>query len=179
MNNNLEELLGSWVQAIGTVIDAISNTPSRKLSEELQTNLSITGNVMQATGNALLADSDNTLDFEKIGNIIQSIGNLTVVSGILIMSDEKRETEFEIKGNLLQTLGNLLSPFNFSVDDKSSYKENLLLDVGSILQAIGNSLQAMAGILKLQGKEQGNLNLVGGWIQASGAVLQALVQSKK
>jgi hypothetical protein len=178
MNNNLEELFGSWIQAIGTIIDAISNTPSYKLSETLQSNLSLIGHVMQATGNALVADSVKNFNFDKLGNAIQTIGNLTVVSGILINLDEEIKIELTIKGNLLQALGNVLSPFSVSVDDKTSNKDKLLLDLGSILQAIGNSLQAQAGMLILKGRESGNMTALGSWIQASGAVLQAVVRSK-
>lgn len=178
VNNNLRELLGSWIQAIGTIIDAISNTPLYKLSETHQSNLSLIGHVMQATGNALIADSVKECNFEKIGNTIQSLGNLTIISSILIKLFEEIKIELTIKGNLLQALGNFLSPFSGSVDDRTSNKDKLLLDLGSILQGIGNSLQALSGMLLLKGGDRGDSHVLGSWIQASGAVLQAVVRSK-
>jgi hypothetical protein len=178
VNINLEELLGSWIQAIGTIIDAISNTPSYNLGETLQSNLSLIGHVMQATGNALIADSVKECNFESIGNSIQSLGNLTIVSSILINLGKEIKIELTVKGNLLQALGNFLSPFSVAMDDRTSKEDKLLLDLGSILQGIGNSLQALSGMLQLKGGDRGDLNVLGSWIQASGAVLQAVVRSK-
>lgn len=175
MNNNLEELLGSWIQAIGTVIDAITVTPINKFPKTIESSLFAIGNVMQATGNALLADSIQEINLDKIGNSIQSIGNLTIVSGILMELNEEKEIEFFIKGNLIQALGSTLSPFSVSAEPKN--KDQLLLDLGSILQAIGNSLQAISGMIVLSGNKEGKIEFIGSWMQASGAVLQALVLS--
>lgn len=177
MENNLEELLGSWIQAIGTVIDAITVTPINKFPKTIESNLFAIGNVMQATGNALIADSIQDINLDKIGNSIQTIGNLTIVSGILMKLNEEKEIEFFIKGNLLQALGSILSPF--SVSSEPQKMDRLLLDLGSILQAIGNSLQAISGMIVLSGEKEGKIELLGSWIQAGGAVLQALVLTIK
>ncbi len=172
------ELQGSWIQAAGTVIDAVGNTPSFDLSESSQQNFAVIGHPMQATGNALLADSMKYVNLDKIGNTVQSIGNLTIVTGVLLRVPLRIETELLIKGNLIQALGNLLSFFGISESVDLSHKYKLLLGVASLLQAIGNSLQALSGSIIFKGERAVDINAIGSWIQASGAVLHAVVQVK-
>lgn len=178
MNNNSQELFGSWIQAIGTLIDASSSTPYYELSERSQTDLIIIGNVMQATGNGLIVDTEKSFSIEQIGGVIESLGNVTVVAAILFELDDKAEIELTIKGHLLQALGSLLPPFNMTGDDRVYDKDEMLLNLGSILQAIGSILQAWAGFQTLHAKDGEKIDSLGGWIQASGAVLQALIVSK-
>ncbi|MFJ7730211.1 DUF6944 family repetitive protein [Neobacillus sp. NPDC097160] len=176
MNNYLEELIGTWGQAIGSVTDAISSAPSYKFSETFKTSLSLLGNIMQAIGNTLIADSiKNPKSLDKIGNIIQSIGNSTVVLGLLIKSRKEIQIELGIIGNSLQAFGNLLTSLSESVGD---FEKANIEKIGSILQAIGSSLQALSGILELKGKDGEYINFIGSWTAASGAVLQALVLSE-
>jgi hypothetical protein len=75
MESEYKALIGSWIQAIGNITSAISSTPSTVINETMQTNLFLIGNTMQATGNALVADSEKEITLEKIGNQIQAIGN--------------------------------------------------------------------------------------------------------
>lgn len=176
MNNYFEKLAGTWGHAIGTFTDAISSTPSFKISEMLKTNLSLLGHIMQALGNALIADTiQNPESLEKIGNSIQSFGNLTVVYGILIHSGTETEIELEIVGYSLQAFGNLLDAFS---ESDGEFDITTLEKIGAILQVIGNSLQALSGILEMKGEEGEYTAFIGNWIQASGALLQALVLGK-
>lgn len=89
MDNELKATFGSWVQAIGTTLSAIGATPSKNISDTLLGDLNLWGNVLQATGNSLVADSEKNFTLEKIGNEIQAIGNSTVIVGILINFSEK------------------------------------------------------------------------------------------
>ncbi|MBS3680648.1 hypothetical protein KGF86_10510 [Ornithinibacillus massiliensis] len=178
MNDNTQELFGSWIQAIGTLIDASSSTPYYELNERSQSDLIIIGNVMQATGNGLIVDTGEAFSIEQIGGAIESLGNITVVAAILFELDDKAEIELTIKGHLLQALGSLLPPFYLTGDDKAFDKDEMLLNLGSILQAIGSIMQAWAGFQALHAKDGEKIDSLGGWIQASGAVLQALVVSK-
>ncbi|MFL8936068.1 DUF6944 family repetitive protein [Rossellomorea oryzaecorticis] len=176
MGNEFKATFGAWVQAVGTVLSAIGNTPSKSLSDDTLTNLDIIGNEMQATGNALEADAiKNPFDLTKIGNQVQSIGNLTVLSGLVFDFNEVTKQELDIKGNLLQALGGSAAVAD-SLDEERTLDE-LLSIYGNALQVIGNSLQAISGILELNNEESGDLNVIGSWIQAVGAVLSALVQS--
>ncbi|QGQ45765.1 DUF6944 family repetitive protein [Metabacillus sediminilitoris] len=179
MDNELKALFGSWDQALGTIISAIGSTPSSRINETLQNNLSLLGNVMQATGNALLADTIRSFNLNKIGNEIQAIGNSMVIVGLLLYeNNEEKNIELSIKGNLLQALGSSLSIPELLEKNKVSI-DNLYSIYGALLQTIGNSLQAISGIINLKGQQANGVNFVGSWIQAIGAVIQALMQSKK
>ncbi|MFF2497340.1 DUF6944 family repetitive protein [Peribacillus sp. NPDC058075] len=63
------------------------------------------GNELQATGNALLADAEETWSLDKFGNQLQEIGNSTVILGLVIDFDEVTKQELIIKGNLIQAVG--------------------------------------------------------------------------
>src|SRR5690606_15923675 len=140
MNLDLKILSGVWIQATGTVLAALGATPSLPAGEQTKTNLSLIGNVKQAMGNALLADTEKTVNFIKIGEELQAAGNSTVVAGILLPVQEETKTTFIIQGNLLQSLGNLTALADLLPEEKSFSR--LLHICASLLQAIGNSLQA-------------------------------------
>lgn len=177
-NREFKALLGAWDQALGTFISAVSSTPSFKLKATVRTRLSLLGNVMQATGNALLADSERKPSLGKLGNQIQSIGNLTVIVGLSIQSGGKKGTRLNIAGNLLQALGSGIAiPEQWPIHRHAS-KQELLNLYGSLLQMIGNALQAIAGMIALKRLNGQTINFLGSWIQAVGALLQALAQSK-
>jgi hypothetical protein len=177
MGNEFKATFGAWIQAVGTVLSAIGNTPSKSLSDDTLEQIDIMGNEMQAAGNALEADAiNNPFDLTKIGNQVQSIGNLTVLSGLIIDFNEVTKQELDIKGNLLQALGGSAAVAD-SLDEERTLDE-LLSIYGNALQVIGNSLQAISGIMELNNEDSGDLNVIGSWIQAVGAVLAALVQSQ-
>lgn len=148
MDNQFKETFGSWIQAIGTVISAIAGTPSHVLDEEFLNNLDLIGNELQATGNALLADAEETWSLDKFGNIIQAIGNSTVILGLVIDFDEITKQELIIKGNLIQALGGgtaLAGAYENPDEPEQAFNAT-----GNLLQAIGNSMQAMGGIAELK-----------------------------
>lgn len=177
MDHHLKALFGAWDQAIGTTLSAAASTPSSAMSETLQTNLDVLGNVMQATGSALVADSEKQLTLNKIGNKLQAIGNSTVVSGILIQFNTETATELNIKGSLLQSAGSAMSLPDLL--DANEITTDELYDIyGNLLQAIGNGLQALSGIMELKGKEGQYINFAGSWIEAIGALILALIQSR-
>jgi hypothetical protein len=177
MGNEFKATLGAWIQAIGTVLSAIGNTPIKSVSEDTLANIDIVGNELQATGNALEADAiKDPGNLTKIGNQIQSIGNLTVMSSLMIDFNEATKQELNIKGNLLQAFGGSAAVAD-SLDEERTLDE-LLSIYGNALQVIGNSLQAVSGILELNNEDSGDLNVIGSWIQVVGSILSALVQSQ-
>ncbi|GGB40395.1 hypothetical protein GCM10011409_17430 [Lentibacillus populi] len=99
MNDRLKVLYGTWIQAIGTTVSAVANTPSLVNDQDLLAHLDLWGNVLQATGNALVADSEQYPSLDKLGNQIQSIGNLTNIVGFLVTVSEEIQAELNIKGN--------------------------------------------------------------------------------
>ncbi|MGG3574172.1 hypothetical protein ABES25_02130 [Bacillus gobiensis] len=177
MDHLLKGLLGSWIQAIGTVLSAIGSTPLQGVDEEFLNNLNLWGNVLQATGNALMADAQETISLEKIGNEIQAIGNTTVIAGMVIEFDEDTKQVLIIKGNFLQALGGGVS-LSDELDGRKTLDEVFGI-IGNILQIIGNSLQAWGGIYELKEEDGQSLEVNGSWIQAVGAVLSAIGQTKE
>ncbi|MFJ8067932.1 DUF6944 family repetitive protein [Peribacillus sp. NPDC096447] len=148
MDSQFKETFGSWTQAIGTVISAVAGTPSKVLDEEFRTNLDLIGNELQATGNALLADAEETWSLDKLGNIIQAVGNSTVILGLVIDFDEITKQELIIKGNLIQALGGgtaLAGAYENPDEPEQAFNAT-----GNLLQAIGNSMQAIGGIAELK-----------------------------
>ncbi|MGE7779499.1 DUF6944 family repetitive protein [Peribacillus sp. NPDC097264] len=150
MGNQFKETFGSWVQAIGTVLSAIANTPTLVPEEETATNLDVVGNVLQGTGNAVIADGEEAFTLDQIGSAIQAIGNSTVITGLIgDFSDETKQI-LVIDGNFIQALGGGVSAADIT---ENSPAEGINI-VGNILQAVGNSLQALAGIIDLKSGDQ-------------------------
>ncbi|GAE31647.1 DUF6944 family repetitive protein [Halalkalibacter hemicellulosilyticus] len=132
---------------------------------------------MQGTGNALIADSIDEQTLNKIGNQIQAIGNSTVIVGLIIHFDHDTTNKvLNIQGNLLQALGSTLALPELFHETKSY--STLVSINGTLLQTIGNALQAIAGGIELNTGDEDNLDFVGSWIQAIGSVLQVLVATK-
>lgn len=184
MENQLKELFGSWIQAIGTVITAIGSTPLEGLSSYFRESLDLWGNALQATGNALIADAQDTFSFEKLGNEVQATGNTTVIAGMIIDFKDETKQKLIINGNWLQALGGSISLPEELEQEESAVRT--LTIIGNILQVIGNSLQAIGGIEELKGKNENkkndssddlSLEVIGSWIQAVGSVISAIAQT--
>lgn len=169
MENQAKALMGSWIQAIGTIISAVGNTSSIIRDQAFLRHLDFLGNVLQATGNALVADSEEEFSLDKLGNKIQSIGNLVIIASFLAAISEERETEMNIKGNLIQSVGGSLSFTDVLNEELTT--ESFYDIYGNLLQIIGNCMQAIAGMKELKGVDGEQINTVGGWIQALGSVL--------
>ncbi|WP_456273402.1 DUF6944 family repetitive protein [Bacillus sp. AK031] len=171
MDNEFKAFTGAWIQAIGTVLSAISSTPIKRINEEQADDLDLIGNLLQGTGNALAADSESTPSLSKTGNEIQAIGNSIEVASYILAEGTDQDV-LQIKGNLFQAVGGAMA-FADNVDSEPSTKVLYSL-YGNLLQVIGNSMQSIAGILELQGQYRQRLNTAGNWIQAIGAILTAL-----
>ncbi|QNG60421.1 DUF6944 family repetitive protein [Metabacillus idriensis] len=176
MSDEQKAVFGSWIQAIGTITAAVGSTPSNVLTDQQLENLNLIGNVLQATGNAILADTEDSLTLNKIGNMLQAIGNSTVVTSIIIDFNERTKQLLEIQGNLLQATGGGVALADAYEQEKSI--EQMYSIYGNLLQVIGNSMQALAGSMELKGEDPGNINVAGSWIQAIGSVISAIGETK-
>lgn len=190
MDNQLKEIFGAWLAAIGTVTAAIGSTPFRSLEESFRKDLNLIGNELQAVGNALEADGQGEENLEKIGNELQSIGNVTVISGLVIDFKDTTQQKLIISGNWIQALGGATA-LGDEFQDTSNINEIYNI-IGNLLQVIGNSLQALSGANELKAsyidnkeipkkKEDNNnsiwsLDVVGSWIQAIGSVISLIGQ---
>ncbi|MCQ6275868.1 hypothetical protein JMM81_12995 [Bacillus sp. V3B] len=188
MDNQTKKPYDAWIQAVGTIISAIGSTPSNRIKKELQNDLNLWGNVLQGTGNALSADGEAGESLEKVGNQIQAIGNSSVVAGIMIEFNEETGQKFIITGNWLQALGGVTA-LGEELQGPSSPSQSYNI-IGNLLQSIGNSLQAIAGIYELEKSAQNikspkgqrnslSLEVNGSWIQAVGSVISLIGQTKE
>lgn len=168
MDNRSKALIGSWTQAIGTTLSAVADTPSI-VTGEISSAIDLWGNVLQATGNALGADSIEEVNFGKIGDQVQSMGNLVLIIAILADASEEEQIQLNIKGSLVQAAGESLS---FAEALESEQTMSAIYNVyGNLLEVIGNSMQAIAGMKKLRDEDHEWLDTLGGWVQAVGSVL--------
>ncbi|MGQ4706054.1 DUF6944 family repetitive protein [Bacillus thuringiensis] len=208
MENQLKEIFGALLAAIGTITSAIGSTPFHFISVNVRKDLNICGNVLQAVGNSLEADGQGEISLEQIGNELQSIGNVTVISGLIIDFKEETPIKLVIAGNWIQALGGLTALAD-EFEDTSDKDESLNI-IGNLLQSIGNSLQAIGGIYELKSNReeqqysQGNqendvekntdtqvnsetneneegqlIDTVGSWIQAVGSVISLIGQIRE
>ncbi|KIL53056.1 DUF6944 family repetitive protein [Jeotgalibacillus campisalis] len=183
MDNQFKEVFGAAIAAIGTIISAVGSTPSIPIPDQSQDDLNLWGNVLQATGNALEADGQEGPSLEKTGNEIQAAGNITVIAGLVQVSDETNNNKLVITGNWIQALGGLVSLAD-EVSDGSAPGQTEAI-IGNLLQAIGNSMQAVSGVYELRNSGSSSaaeivyyqqIGVYGSWIQAVGSVLSFLGQ---
>lgn len=73
MDNQLKEMFGAWLAAIGTVTAAVGSTPFRSLGNSFRKDLNLIENELQAVGNALEADGQGEENLERLGNELQYI----------------------------------------------------------------------------------------------------------
>ncbi|WP_088351914.1 DUF6944 family repetitive protein [Bacillus cereus] len=208
MENQLKEIFGALIAAIGTITSAIGSTPFYFISSNVREDLNIYGNTLQAVGNALEADGQGEISLEKIGNEIQSTGNVTVISGLVIDFKDETKIKLVIAGNWIQALGGLTALADEFED--ASDKDETFNIVGNLLQAIGNSLQAIGGVYELKSirgeqhdskedlvsdtgenldnqvnsdpdkkKEGQSIDIIGSWIQAVGSVFSLIGQIRE
>ncbi|MDG5472535.1 hypothetical protein P6709_12335 [Jeotgalibacillus sp. ET6] len=186
MDNQFKEVFGAAIAAIGTIISAVGSTPSLPLTERRKDAYNLWGNVLQASGNALEADGQEEPSLEKTGNELQAVGNVTVIAGLVQVSDELNNARLVISGNWIQALGGLVSLADEVSDGSSPGQAEAI--IGNLLQAIGNSMQAISGIYELRNNENlplsekihyQQMGVYGSWIQAVGSVLSLLGQIKE
>ena len=188
MDNQTKRIFGAGISALGTVVAAIGSTPTIIESIQLRRDISLVGNILQASGNSLQADAEEGLPFEKVGNEIQAVGNTTVAAGIVLNVEEETETRLIITGNWIQALGGATAIGELLEEDPSASLPFHV--IGNILQVIGNSMQALSGGIELVGDGQAasnpnevddriTLEVNGSWIQAVGSFLTFLGVKKE
>ncbi|CAI9395150.1 DUF6944 family repetitive protein [Niallia sp. Sow4_A1] len=173
---NQVEIASVWVQAIGAILAALGNSAWNLLSEEEIKDLDLIGNVLQTFGNAVQADQQETITYEKIGAEIQAIGNTVVASSYILLEDEL-ESKLIIKGNWLQAFGAIVEAVDEVFDN--SGKEQTLNILGNTTQAVGNSFQAIGEKhILFNNNDKGKFLVISGsWIQAVGTILNAIGQT--
>lgn len=163
--SNISTVAGNWIEAIGTIISAIGSTPSTVFTQQTLTDFNIIGNILEAGGSAIVAETEDAM-LDRAGGQISAIGNLAVVAGILSKNEQS--------GQLLQQQGNLLQVVGVGITINTEGKLTLLQTIantGNIIQLIGNVIEVFADSDTNEGEV---MTAVGAWIQALGAVITAL-----
>lgn len=164
-NSNTIAIAGGWIEAIGTILAAIGNTPSTIFSQSTLTNFRLIGNALQAAGSALVAENEELL-LDIVGDQLQAIGNITVIASILNENPQTSQL-LGTQGNLLQLLG---AGVSINTQENLSFIQNID-NIGNIIQAIGNAIQVLANTNTEEGI---TMNAVGSWVQAVGTVITAI-----
>ncbi|WP_088066590.1 DUF6944 family repetitive protein [Gottfriedia luciferensis] len=155
--SQLMEVIGAWVNAIGTISSAISSTPMRGLKgderkswEEISFHLDFGGNTFQAIGNIIEAFLGEPSVIEDAGEIIQASGNVTVLFSLLSAEEDEENVDRSIKlnmtGNAQQAFGGLIA----ALEEVSKEDFDVSGFMGNFLQSIGNTLQVMSGVVELE-----------------------------
>ena len=156
------EQVGAAINAVGTVLSAIATTPSKSIPDAIQDDIEFIGSILEALGTAIGSNEDATA-LVKTGELIDVIGSLEVAASAQTDNKQLQRLLYK-KGNLLQALGEAATlPYG-----RQLAKSEVIATVGSVLEIIGNSIQALAD----DKTELGIIwNAIGGWVQAVGAVI--------
>lgn len=168
-NSNTKAVVGNWIGAVGTIISAISSTPSTVFTEQTLEDFNLIGNTLQAVGSAIVAETEDTI-INEVGGQIAAVGNLTAIAGIL-SKNEQLNQQLEKQGELLQLIG-----VGITVDTQGNLTPlETIANTGVIIQVIGIAIGVLAASETSEGKVIGAL---GAWIEAVGAVITALAIDK-
>ena len=175
-NNTQITTSAMWVGAIGRIVTAIGNTPPISLNNKVSSDINLVGYNLQLAGTAVLVDAERSFSLNKAGNMIQAGGLSAEVAGyILPFSDPNaQQTLFNI-GNEGQALGTSMS-FIYSLERVTTLT-NLYNAFGGLLQTIGINMLVIGGFLPSNSLKRQLFNSIGSWIQAIGAIIQAIAQT--
>lgn len=168
---------GTWLDAVGTTLSAIGNTPFSFISTNRLKEIDLTGDILQATASSIMADAEENFNLFKIGNMIDASGNVIEIAGNNLPFTNKKSNQFlQAEGNGLQTFGTGLS-FIYCYENalESEFELSALYGIyGSLIQTIGLAMQTIAALLPEDHEIGQRLNTVGCWVQAIGAILEAI-----
>ncbi|WP_110114036.1 hypothetical protein [Bacillus sp. CGMCC 1.16541] len=176
------ELLGAWITATGNITASIGVTEEVRQPSRRTEDIIILGNGLQAIGNSLQIAGPVDEVLEKLGSELQVVGNLSIIGGVLLNRREERlENEALIViGDSFQSIGAGLEVIN-DLRNVDTNQPILLEIVGNSLQSLGAFIQAVSGAYELGiGEDRpfdGIFGVVGSWIQATGAVIEAVKET--
>jgi hypothetical protein len=162
-----EAQISAWLEAIGTILSAIGNTPSNVLSASKLNDLNLIGNVLQAVGSGIISEDEDYLD--QVGSKVEALGNIVTIQAFFV-ENQRSSQLLNTQGNLIQALG---SGVSLDLDTNQTVNE-ALNNIGNIVQIIGNAYQAFSIKYPPDSQQAQELNTIGSWIQAVGSVLSAL-----
>ena len=174
--NNTEMTIAQWVEAFGTVLSAIGNTPIEFLSSDFLYDINLVGDVLQVSATSVQLDAETKLTYNSLGNMLQIVGNSEEIAGyILFKNDQTVQNILVNQGNAIQVVG-IGSSLVFFLAHKRNLV-NIYNIYANLIQMIGLSIQMLSTISTLTKEQSQTLNVVGNWTQAIGAILAAIAQS--
>ena len=171
---------GTWLDAVGTTLSAIGNTPFPFISKDRLKRIDLIGDSLQATASSIMADAEEEFNLFKIGNMIDASGNVIEIAGANLPFTNPRSNQILlVEGNGLQTIGTGLTfIYSYEYALQTEFEEielgTLYGIYGSLVQTIGLAMQTIAALLPEDNLQGQRLNTVGTWVQAIGAILEAI-----
>lgn len=167
MANASKLLIGSWLNAIGTILVALTEINELRSDDRINDKIISIGEVLESVGSYLMAidekeEADNFTGnmMESVGSTIAAIGNYTLY---LDPSSLEDGLAYEIIGDLVQAIGSSISAY------KSFENEDEKQLLGNVLQSLGAGLEALGAYFELEGNEG-----IGNFIAAKGAIIQSV-----
>lgn len=166
LDSRVKELLGYLIDTIGQTMSAIANTPSIINDKQLPILLDLWGNVFQATGAVLVADSIERFSFKKLGNQLESAGNLVSVISVLVTVNDGVKVDLDKKGNIIETLGVIVS---LPDELEDGFTLELFFDLyGHLLQ-----------VMKVIDVDEQFIHMISEWTQVLASILSLLSALKE
>lgn len=177
MNDAYKQMIGSWIDAIGTMISGFSELRELAGLDEINNQLSVIGEALQAIGPAIAGSVQTTDSLDFAGNWINSAGAAASSVAAYLQGIENREEyiQLEVLGDSLQSLGGFASAVaNYRTGEYQEAKGDALQGLGAGLEAIGSSYE-------LRGREYiGQIfSTIGELLQAFGANYNARIMTDK
>lgn len=174
MEDKYKQLIGSWADAIGTIISALAEVRESAGRNEINNRLIMVGEGLQAAGTAIIGTTPITDPLDFFGNWTNSAGAATSSTAAYLQGIDPENGDeglrLEILGDSLQSLGASAS----AVASHMSGEERKAIGEG--LQGLGTGLEAIGSALELRGEENTQILLViGATLQAIGSNFNAII----
>lgn len=180
------ETAGTWIQALGTLINASGQTVIVLQSDENSyegNSLALIGNGVEAFGNSLQAigkTKKSPDDSEGIlGAWLQSAGNITNSYALyqIITGDERDGLLLDIFGDSIQSIGAFLEASSLLEGDLT---EAELASQGEIIQSFGAMIEGIGALYILNNmvREGVQIQAFGSYAQLTGATITAIAFTK-
>lgn len=175
-SNNTKMTIAQWVEAGGTILSAVGNTPIPFLSTDFLYDINLVGDILQVGATSVQLDAEQLITYNYLGNATQVIGNSEEIAGYILLRDDPAKRKILInQGNGIQAAGMALS-LTFYLGHKHTLV-NIYNIYANLIQIIGLSIQILASNTSLSSEQSTTLNVIGNWLQAIGAILAALAQT--
>ncbi|MDG5788606.1 hypothetical protein QA612_14060 [Evansella sp. AB-P1] len=181
MSDHLD-LIGNWVEHVGTVIAAIGETKQLvgDNDNDIGLGLGVLGNSIQGLGNIIQASSETVSVEVEFGNWIQAAGTISnAIAEYQMLQDSITDIleagKIEVVGDIFQSLGSLISANGRLEEHRGLVDGNIVQSIGAALEGIGVVYSTILG----EERRGQTLEVIGGWLQAIGTGYQSIGITKQ